>query len=217
MTIGDLAQVPEPALVAAVGAAAGHQLHLLSRGVDDRPVVPEQDPKSIGHERTFAYDLHGRDACRAEIVRLADAVGQRLRDHRLAARTITLKVRFTDFRTITRATTGRPLSSGPSVARVATGLLDAIQLDEGVRLLGVSGGNLEPRAAADPELLRFDDEAGTDEAWDDASDAVDAIRRRFGSEAIGPASMTRGGRGLTRHATAPWGPQEPADPERPAR
>ena len=95
-------------------------------GIDDRPVEPDRPPKSIGHEETFAHDLVERDDCRRELVRLADAVAGRLRSHGLGGRTITLKVRYGDFRTLTRSRTLRNvIDSAPVLTREAIALLDA--------------------------------------------------------------------------------------------
>src|SRR5690606_37464115 len=78
-TVGDIADLPEDALVHALGPAAGRQLRRLAAGEDDRPVEPDQPPRSIGHEETFPRDHHDREALRREVARMADAVAWRLR------------------------------------------------------------------------------------------------------------------------------------------
>src|SRR5205085_869940 len=83
VTGGDLAAVPEPTLVHALGRAHGRQLHQLAQGVDDRPVEPDRAVKSIGHEQTFARDIYDRDELGREVVRMADAVALRLRTQSL--------------------------------------------------------------------------------------------------------------------------------------
>ena len=184
-TVGDLAALPEATLVKALGDALGRHLHALAWARDDRPVVPDQRPKSVGAEETYARDRRDRDSLHREIVRLADAVAARLRGAGLAGRTVTLKVRFGDFRTITRARTlPAPVDTGPELARAADGLLDAVDPTAGVRLLGVSVSNL---VAAPGRQLALD-EAGD---WRSAADAVDAVRRRFGDAAVGPAALLR--------------------------
>jgi DNA polymerase-4 len=204
-TVGDLADLPAEAVMATVGAAAGRHLHDLSHGRDDREVQPGQGPKSIGHEETFGRDRHDHASLGRELVRFADAVASRLRHGGLVGRTVTLKVRFTDFHTITRsATLPNAVDSGPAIARAARDLLDGVDPAPGVRLLGVSMSGLAP---GDVRQLSLDDlDSGS---WDQANEAVDEIRGRFGETAIGPASLTGpGGMRLKRKGEAPWGPDE---------
>ena len=105
-------------LVRAVGQANGRHLGQLARGIDPRPVVPDQRVKSIGHEETFPADLHDPADLEREVVRMADGVAWRLRRADQAARTITIKVRFGDFRTITRSITlPVPVDDAPELAR----------------------------------------------------------------------------------------------------
>ena len=116
--VGELAEVPEPTLIGALGRANGHHLHLLANGIDERPVVPDRGLKSVGHEQTFARDLQASDDLIREVVRMSDAVASRLRAARLAGRTVTLKVRFASFRTITRSqTVPDPIDTGPGDGR----------------------------------------------------------------------------------------------------
>src|SRR5205085_1044749 len=138
-TIGDVAQLDEQVLVRALGASLGAHLHGLANNDDDRAVVPEHDAKSIGAEETFATDLRTLAACDRELVRLADRVGGRLRAAQLHARTVTLKIRFADFETRTRART-LPAATAVSATLLDTAreLLAEFDLARGVRLLGVS-------------------------------------------------------------------------------
>ena len=137
-TVGDLAALPRDTLVGALGAAAGQHLHDLSWARDPRPVEPDRAVKSVSHEETYASDLFERRDLEREAVRLADGVGTRLRRAGLSGRTVTVKVRYHDFSTITRAETAtQPLTTGVAIARVATTLLAGVDLSPGVRLLGV--------------------------------------------------------------------------------
>ncbi len=213
-TIGDIAQLGLDVLTSALGDAAGRHLYLLANGIDDREVEPERRPKSIGHEETFGIDLHDRDALGRELVRLADGVGARLRAHGVAGRTVTIKVRFHDFRTITRSTTlPSPADSTNAITTAAGALLNTIDPAPGVRLLGVSVSGLTDQAV---RQLTLDDAmeatrqgAGGDESsrWSDASYAMDRIRARFGDSAIAPASAADA-RGLRvkRTGDQQWGP-----------
>ena len=209
-SVGDLASLSESSLVAALGAAAGRQLHQLANGIDDRSVVVNRLPRSISHEETFARDLHAAPALEAEVTRLADAVTRRLRASSLRARTITLKLRFGDFRTITRSVTlADPTDSARVVVAAARELLSKIDPAPGVRLLGVGMSGLVQASA---RQLSFEDTPdGDDENHDAAQRVADRIRDRFGASAIGPAAAIPDGRGL-RSPTEPgqrWGPDDP--------
>ena len=84
-------------------APSGRHLHRLAHAIDDRPVEPDRSAKSIGHEETYPADLYDPEELRAQVVRLSDAVAARLRPEGSRARTVTLKVRFAGFETVTRA------------------------------------------------------------------------------------------------------------------
>ncbi len=205
-TVADLARFDEADLVRALGQAHGRHLWRLANGIDDRPVVPDQRVKSVSHEETFATDLVDPERLRVEAVRMADAVAARLRAHGWSGRTVTVKVRFHDFRTITRSTTlASPIDSGTDVARTAKELLGRIDPGSGVRLLGVGVTNLDELGAVQQQLgLGFDADVPGEPGWADATAAVDAIRRRFGSDAIHPAAFT--GRGTKAAGEQQWGP-----------
>ncbi len=205
VTVGDLAAQDESALVRALGSAHGRHLHRLAHAIDNRAVEPERELKSVGHEQTFARDLLERDDMRREVVRMSDAVGARLRSAGMAGRTITLKVRYPDFHTITRsATLPAATDSGPAIAEVAGRLLDRVDVGAGVRLLGVAASNLSSRFGHQLSLGQDDDAPA---GWSEATRAVDAIRRRYGDEAIGPAALVEpSGLRLTRPGLQQWGP-----------
>jgi DNA polymerase-4 len=220
-TIGDLAAIGLEPLVSALGVAHGRHLHQLACGIDDRPVEPERAAKSIGHEETFATDRHTLDELHLEVVRLADAVSSRLRAHGSGARTVTVKVKFADFTLVSRSLTApSPVTTGPALVRIADQLLAAMDADpatalsRGVRLLGISGSNFGEVA----EQLSMDQLLGAEAStppppdWSTATDAIDAIRDRFGTTAIGPASTLRRGRlRLTQRGAQQWGPDQTPD------
>jgi DNA polymerase-4 len=229
-TVGDLAALPDGALERAVGGSAGAHLAALARGEDPRPVVPDQAPKSIGHEETFAADLWDRGRLHAHLVRLADASASAMRGAALAARTVTVKIKLADFSVLTRSfTLGTPIDTSPAVVAVASALLDSVEPDQGIRLLGVSlSGFAAPGAAVQLSLdLGPEPAAPTDipgngtgatgreaehlqEVWTSVSAAVDAIRDRYGVTSVGPASLVgTGNPGARRRGDAQWGPAEP--------
>jgi DNA polymerase-4 len=203
-TIGDLADLTSATVTGALGDANGRQLHDLAHGIDDRPVIPDQALKSVGHEETFAEDHHSRESLEREAVRMGDAVAARLRANGLAGRTVTIKVRFHDFRTITRASTlPAPVDSATAIVRAAKALLTGVDPSPGVRLFGVSVSGFVPGAG---RQLSLDDVAAP--GWQEADGAIDAIRRRFGADAIGPAVLAGPG-GLHRkhRGDQQWGPE----------
>ncbi len=209
-TVADLAELDEAALVACVGGAHGRHLFQLAWGVDDRPVEADREMKSIGHEETFATDRHTHAELVRELVRLSDAVAARLRAHAGAARTLTVKVRFAGFETITRSTTvTEGVSTSHAIVAAVEPLLRAIDPSRGVRLLGVSASNFSSAA----RQLSLDDLLGDrpdDEGhWLMAEETVDAIRKRFGAAAIGPASaVSDSGLRVARRGAQQWGPDE---------
>jgi DNA polymerase IV len=214
-TVGDLAQIDEAALVAAVGKAHGHHLHQLSWAIDDRPVEVDREAKSIGHEETFATDRHTHDELHRELVRLADGVAARLRAHTTGARTFQLKVRFAGFHTITRSVTvPAPLQTAHGIVQAVEPLLQAVDPSPGVRLLGVSASNFGTVA----EQLSMDDllagdgpPPASEGEWQAAEETIDAIRSRFGRSSIGPASaVTSRGLRVVRKGGQQWGPDEPS-------
>ncbi|MEO7555064.1 MAG: DNA polymerase IV [Acidimicrobiales bacterium] len=201
--VADLADMDESDAVRLLGDANGRHLWRLAHAIDDRSVVAHQAPKSVGHEETFARDHHSIEPLRRELVRMSDAVAGRLRHHGLTGRTVTIKVRFHDFRTITRSVTlSGAVDGGTAVARAAKALLDAIDPSSGVRLLGVSVSGL---ASGGTRQLTLDDaDAGS---WDDATEAVDRIRDRFGDDAIVPATLAGpDGVRVKRRGDQQWGP-----------
>jgi DNA polymerase-4 len=219
-TVGDLARLDPSALIAALGAAQGRHLHELAWARDSRPVEPNREAKSIGHEETFSRDRFTHDELHREAVRLADAVSTRLRSAGTGARTITIKVRFSDFVTITRSrSVASPITTAKAIVEIADALLTAIDVGVGVRLFGISASGLGPVV----EQLSLDDLGGdltagraeTDRSdWVTASGAIDAIRERFGTGAIGPAStVSRNGLRIVRAGAQQWGPDQapPAD------
>jgi len=226
-TVGQLERLPLDQLVRAVGEAHGRHLHALAHAVDPRPVEPDQRAKSISHEETFAEDLDTHAALHVELVRMADAVARRAREHEVAGRTVSIKVRYGDFTTITRSTTlPQPVDTGPAVVRAAGALLGALDVAPGVRLFGVGLSNLAEHA---PHQLSLDDLARSDEppaadgqAWAAVTEAVDAVRARFGDAAVVPAALAgRGPLRPKRSGDQQWGPAAPAEvaadvPEKPA-
>jgi DNA polymerase-4 len=142
-TVADLEDVSEDELVRLLGKAHGHGLYLLARAEDDRAVVPERETKSVSVEGTYDTDLTDPRLMAGLVTRQAANVAERLRKNGLSGRTITLKVRLHDFTTLSRSTTlAAPTDAGPTIARLARGLLGELDTTGGVRLLGVGVSGL---------------------------------------------------------------------------
>ncbi|MGH8982544.1 MAG: DNA polymerase IV, partial [Acidimicrobiia bacterium] len=152
-TVGDVAALPEESLVHTLGVAQGRHLHALAWNHDERAVEPHQTAKSIGHEETFPRDISDRAQLERELLRMSERVGSRLRAAGMAGRTVSLKLRYGDFRTITRSrTTTESTDVGAHIGVVARALLDAVDVGDGVRLLGVSVAQLDAAHAVQAQL-----------------------------------------------------------------
>jgi DNA polymerase-4 len=186
-TIGDLAQTAESTLISAVGAAAGSHLHALAWGRDERNVTPNEPERSIGAEETFARDVDDVAVIRRELLRLSERCAARLRSSGQVGRTVSIKIRFADFTTITRS---RTLREPTDVARVvydtARGLHEALDKDGALlRLVGVRIEGLA-HALDTPHQLAM---SGGEDEWRAAEKAVDQATARFGSGAVRPAVL----------------------------
>lgn len=205
-TVGDLAAVPIGHLTSSIGVASGRHLHALANGIDDRPVEPERETKSISHEETFAYDISDPDKLDTELVRQCDAVAQRLRNNSLVARTATLKVRYGDFTTVTRRLTApQPFSSASDLLRLGRELLGSIDTSVGIRLLGIGVANLGEDHG---QQLSLNLDGQRDSETDTVTTSViDDVRAKFGASAIGPASAAVDGElRVKRRGEQQWGP-----------
>jgi len=182
-TIGRLQQLPPPVLAARLGPH-GPSLQALAFGRDDRPVEPFSPPKSMGAEETFERDC--RDLARLEetLRGQAERVARELRAEGLAACRVTLKLRWADFRTLTRSHTGDPTQDGLEIYRRAATLLRRERLIQPVRLIGVSASTFRPEAHGQLPLL---DPAAV--RREQLARAVDRITGRFGRSAILPARL----------------------------
>lgn len=185
-TIGQLGRLPEDTLVAKFGSAGQH-LWTLARGLDTRSVVPEHQAKSISHETTFERDIRDREALRAWLLDLTDQVSRRVRAQGLRGKTVQLKVRFSDFRTITRAQSlAEPTDVTDEIWRTVSQLFDdrlPAPLPP-VRLLGMGVSGLAP--SGEQQSLLFGGEQRERQSRLDS--ATDRIRERFGTGAIARAA-----------------------------
>jgi DNA polymerase-4 len=184
--IGDIAHTPREVLTKTLGEASGHKLLELSWGRDPRTVTLEREEKSIGHEVTFEHDMTDVDRLRSELLRQSDLVAARLRRADLVARRVSLKVRYTDFSTITRSRTlAEPSNVGRRLYEEAVAAFDPLAAAGiRVRLIGVRAEQL---GAASGSVGLWD----PDEGWRGAELAVDSVTERFGAGTVRPASFLK--------------------------
>jgi DNA polymerase-4 len=182
-TIGQLARVPLPHLVARFGAS-GTGLRELAVGQDGRAVEPAGEPRSMGAEETFARDVRDADVLRATLRGQAERVARELRAEGYGARVVTLKVRYADFATLTRSHTIEPTQDGLRIYREAAGLLARLRPSRAVRLIGLSVSGLG--AAGRGQLSLFAPDSMRRERL---AAALDDLARRFGAEIVRPAAV----------------------------
>lgn len=177
-TIADIQEAAPEKLSALLGNQ-GPLLKALSLGIDERPIISSRQVKSIGDESTYEYDLTDRPTIDREIAIHSDIVAQRLRRHDLAARTISLKIRFASFKTIMRSLS---LEEGTNLQETIDSacqtLLSRIPLAEGIRLIGVTASNLSAPLSI-PSL--FSDK---EEKRARAARAMDSIQQKYGRKAL---------------------------------
>jgi DNA polymerase-4 len=184
VSIGDLAELPEATVLGAMGRSQGLHLLDLARGIDPRPVVPDSEAKSVSVEETYERDLVGKEVVETALLAHAQRLADRLRRSGLAARTVTLKVRYDDFTTITRSVTAGGLIDSPrDLYATATELMGTVDARRPVRLLGLGGSGLE--SSQEPRQLLL----GTDPNWVRVADAVSEVRERFGAHSVEPARL----------------------------
>ncbi|GAA1158698.1 DNA polymerase IV [Nesterenkonia sandarakina] len=186
-TVLQLAQTPEPALRRRFGVT-GTALHRLAWGEDAREVQPHRIEKSIGAEETFAEDLEDEARLRAELLRLSHRVGVRLRESGVSAEGISLKLRYSDFETLTRSTTlPHPTHSALTIYNRLVVLLQRLgERPQPVRLVGVRAERLVDEGGS--LQLSFDQ---TETNWLEAETALDAIAKKFPQIQTAPASLLR--------------------------
>lgn len=200
-TVGDLAEAPPGLLRRAVGEASATHLHELAWGRDPRPVSPEQVEKSIGAEVTFDVDVTDPVEIRRALLALAEKVGARLRAAGQVGRTVALKVRLADFRTVSRSRTLTvPTDTAREMFDTAWALWTALAPGEPVRLVGVRMEGLAGVEETPQQLTLGAPERG----WREAEVAADAAAARFGRSVIGPASLL--GRADPRRVEKPTRP-----------
>ncbi len=186
-TVADIANTPRQTLMRALGESAGASLYELSWGRDYRDVIPEEVDKSISAAETFDTDIEDQDIILREFLRLTEKATYRMREKDFSARTISIKVRFADFKTITRSKTlPLAISATHEVFDVVKSLFLALKLDRArLRLVGVSLDGLEDGIDGSEQLILGEREKG----WRQATAAIDKASARFGQGSVRPARL----------------------------
>ena len=186
-TIADLAHTPRSTLQRALGPALGAQLHDLAWGVDARRVVARTGERSVGSQETFPADTDDLGVVEVELLRVASRVAARMRAARVLGRTVTVHVRFADFRVVQRSTTLRtPTDATGEIHAAAVASLRALRLERPrIRRVGVRVEGLLDAAVAATQPMLGEPERG----WRDAERAADAAVARFGPRAVQRATL----------------------------
>ncbi len=186
-TVTDIAHTPRATLVRALGEATGSHLHDLSWGRDPRSVEPIRRERSIGNERTFDHDVDDPQIIHRTLLGLSEKAAARLRAAGLVGRTVSIKVRFADFTTISRSRSLRDATDvSREIAAMARELYDALGLQRArIRLVGVRMEQLSESASTPVQVALDEPEHG----WRDADRAIDRASARFGAGSVRPASL----------------------------
>jgi DNA polymerase-4 len=183
-TVKDLLSLEQEYLMKQLGVL-GSQLYLLARGIDDTPVESEKITKSIGREITFDKDITDEDILKTTLLKLAVDVGRRLRKEEYKAKTVTIKVRYTDFRTISRShTLAQATDLDDAIYQEACKLLKEISLTQTLRLIGITLNKLEEKLECQ---LSFFDEPQKD--MENLSKAIDKVNEKYGKNTITRAGL----------------------------
>jgi DNA polymerase IV len=187
-TIGDLSRLPLSLLANKFGAQ-GRRLYELARGIDDREVQTDHEAKSIGQEETFDEDLLELDLLKKTLLSLAQRVTRRMRHSGFAGRTITLKVKYHDFRQITRSLTlPETTNDGRTVYHQVCGLLSKTEAGRcPIRLIGIAISH--PDRPSPSRQLSFLELEGRPASGENLNRALDAIGDKFGTQAVRPAAL----------------------------
>ena len=164
---------------------AGAALWQRAQGIDPREVVPWTPPKSESAEVTLDEDTRDRDVLRTWLMRHAERVGASLRRHGLAGRTVTVKIKYADFRQITRQTTlAHRISSTETIYDTACAILDGVELADRVRLIGVGVSGFEEGGPSQLSLMPEPKPQSEEKRRGKLDRAVDALRERYGRDAV---------------------------------
>lgn len=176
-TIDQLAQADQLILQRVFGKN-WHSVQLLAQGVDNRPVTPDSLPKSIGREITLTEDLYSFSECCKVLMDLSEQTGFRLRKKGFSGRTLTVKVKFKDFKVHTKSITcENEICYDEEIYKLAVKLFKSVELNKGIRLLGITVSNLIYES---PGILGYEE----DKKLMQRNKAIDILKCRFGENII---------------------------------
>jgi len=186
----DLRQTPVKVLEKKFGKH-GVKIHLLAMGVDERDVIPDHDVKSIGHEQTFLQDIISLDTVQKELLALGSKVARRMRQKGLKGKTITLKVKYSDFVQITRSVTlPKSIDDGSEIYSVACRLLKKTGVTKKpVRLLGISLSQLSCLGTG-TQLSLFDQDRSSQERQR-LNTVLDSLYEKYGDKSVVPGTLLK--------------------------
>ncbi len=205
--LGDVQRLPERVLTTRLGNFGQH-LARLACGIDNSPVTTNRQHKSVSAEQTLDADTCDRLRLKGLLLQQAQEVGRELRNLGMRAKTVTLKIKFSDFFQITRRVTlAHPCHSAETLFQQALALLTEEALVKPVRLIGLGATNLVLNDTPMQQSLFTSTEPGTD-AWENVDRALDAIARKFGNHAVHRATLCSpgGDRALShgKGTAVPW-------------
>jgi len=184
-TVSDIAHTPRATLIRALGESTGASLYELAWGRDYRDVIPDEPEKSIGNEETFSEDLDNPEEILREFLRMTEKATARLRERSLFAKTISIKIKFADFSSLTRSkTVPIAIDNTHDTYEVVKALYLALR-NEGarIRLVGVSLSHLQEGAPVQLEL------GARERGWREADTAIDRAQARFGRGSVRPGRL----------------------------
>ncbi|MFO7928393.1 MAG: DNA polymerase IV [Candidatus Humimicrobiaceae bacterium] len=178
-TIGELADTPLNLLVSKFGET-GKVMHELANGIDNREVVPNREPKSVGRETTYSKDIDDPGILKSTLLLLSQKVSRNLNLKKYRGKTLTLKIRFADFKTITRSKTLQGYThSMMEIYKASVALLKSSDLlNKKVRLIGISVSNLKPDYLLNSSLF------SQEHKEDSLTEAIERISEKFGEDKI---------------------------------
>ena len=184
-TVSDIAHTPRATLIRALGESTGASLYELAWGRDYRDVIPDEPEKSIGNEETFSEDLDNPEEILREFLRMTEKATARLRERSLFTKTISIKIKFADFSSLTRSkTVPIAIDNTHDTYEVVKALYLALR-NEGarIRLVGVSLSHLQEGAPVQLEL------GARERGWREADTAIDRAQARFGRGSVRPGRL----------------------------
>jgi len=184
-TIGDLSKIPVEILKARFGQSLGNFMNEMSNGIDDREIIPYQEPKSIGREITFSKDIDNLEALKSVLLFLSQKLSLNLHSSKYMGRILTIKIRYSDFKTFTKRITLKNYTSAIfDIYKSSLNLLKEVDLlRKKVRLLGLSVGGLKSSSTLENSLFKEEYKG------EKLTDAIEKISDKYGENKLTVAGI----------------------------